>query len=52
MIITVTSPNSHQETFLSAQQASYPIGVSPLTILNAIKIGKKKIIRRRDKAEF
>ena len=52
MVITVTFPDSRQETFLSAQQASCPIGVFPLTILNAIKIGKNKIIRRRDKAEF
>ena len=52
MIITVTFPDSHQETFLSAQQASYSIEISSVTILNAIKIGKKKIIRRRDKAEF
>ena len=51
-MITVPFPDSHQETFLSALQASYSIGNSSVTILNAIKIGKKKIIRRRDKAEF
>ena len=52
MIIVVTFPDSQQETFLSVLQASYAIGISPPTILHAINIGKRKIIRKRDKAEF
>ena len=52
MIIKVTFPDSYQETFLSAQDASYYVKVTPGTILKNIKIGKKKIIRKRDKAEF
>ena len=52
MKITVTFPDFHQETFWSIFQATYAIGMSFGSILSAIRNGKKKIIRKRDKAEF
>ena len=52
MIIKITFSDSHQETCLSTREASYYIGVAPNTFCMQLRLEKKKVIRKRDKAEF
>ena len=52
MKITITFPDSPQESFPSLLQTSYAIKISTSTILSTIRNRKKKIIRKRDKAGF
>ena len=52
MNLLINFPDSHKEEFSTTEEASAVIGISSATICNAVKIGKKKLIRKRDKAEF
>ena len=52
MIIRIQFPDNHEETFYDATNAAKAMGVTTATVISAAKNGKKKLIRRRDKAEF
>ena len=52
MEIFVTFPDGTEKKFEKANQVSKEIGISQPIVSNALKIGKKVLVRKRDNQEF